>query len=341
MSLALAAVLWAAGGDDASEALARVLQRLRDRVAPSVVAIEVDRSSDPEGTGVRGAVAAHRDYYNRPVGPASGVIYEPNGFILTSGFNVSGTIRPGGLRVTLYDGRVLAAELLGSDERRDIALLKIDAQGLPALPKANFEEVKQGTFVAVVGRSPEKEAPTINLGIVSALNRMNGTAVQTDAEMNYGNTGGALVTLRGELVGVGGHVRPRTHWGQSGGIGFACKVAEIDRILDRLKRGEKIEAEKVPFLGISIGEGDPDAEGLQVGGVEPGTPAEKAGLKEGDVIVELDGAAVTDFESFRDALHSKKIGQEVTLRVRRPKERARKEYEELRLKAVLEGRPEE
>jgi len=341
MKLALAAILFAAAGDDTSAAFARVLERLRERVARSVVAIEVERSSDPEGTGAEGAVAAHRDYYNRPRGPVSGVVYGADGFILTSLFNVSGTIRRDGLKVTLPDGSVHPAELLGSDEGRDIALLKIEAKGLPTLPKADLREVGQGTFVAVVGRSPHKGIPTLNVGIVSALNRMRGSAVQTDAEMNYGNSGGAVVTLRGELVGVGCNVKPRTHWGQSGGIGFACKTSEIDRVLDRLKRKEKIEAEKLPFLGIGIGAGDPDAPGLQVGTVLPGSPGAKAGFKEGDVIVEFDGTKVVDFEDFRGALHSRKIGQEVTIRIRRPKDRARKEYEDLQLKAVLEGRAEE
>ncbi len=341
MKLVLAAVLFAAGGDEPSEALARVLEKLREKAARSVVAVEVERSADPEGTGVGGAVSAHRDYYNRPEGPASGVVYEADGFILTSLFNVSGTIRKDGIRVTLPDGTVHPAELLGTDGRRDIALLKIDAKGLPTLPKADLRGLGQGAFVAAVGRSPDKRVPTINLGILSALSRMNDTAVQTDAEMNYGNAGGALVTLKGELVGVACHVKPRSHWGQSGGIGFACKTAEIDKVLDRLKRKERIEAEKVPFLGIAIGGGDPDAPGLQVGRVEPGSPAEKAGLKEGDVIVELGGVKVVDFEDFRGALLSQKIGQEVAIKVRRPKDRARKEYEDLALKAVPEGRAEE
>jgi S1-C subfamily serine protease len=341
VNLVLAALLLQAGGDDPAEVLARVLERLRERVAKSVVALDVDRSADPEGTGAEGAVAAHRDYYNRPRGPVSGVVYEADGFILTSAFNVSGTIRRDGIKVTLPDGSVRPAELLGTDERRDIALLKIDAKGLPTLPKADLREAGQGTLVAIVGRSPDPRVPTLNLGILSALGRMNGTAVQTDAEMNYGNAGGALVTLKGDLVGVGAHVKPRAHWGQSGGIGFACKTSEIDKVLERLKRKERIPAEKIPFLGIAIGEGDPDASGLQVGRVEPGSSADKAGLKEGDVIVEFDGVPVVDFEDFRGALHSRKVGQEVAIKVRRPKDRARKEYEELRLKATLEGKVEE
>lgn len=335
----LAAALLAAGPDDPVGAFERVLARLRERVAPSVVAVEVDRTDDPEGVGFQGQVSAHRDYYNRPAGPVSAVIYEPDGHILTSLFNVSGTIRPGGLRVILADGTRLSAKLLGTDEQLDLALLKVEARDLPTLPKADPREVTQGAFVALVGRSPDRRIPTINLGIVSAVNRMNGTAVQTDAEMNYGNVGGALVTLRGGLVGMGTHIRPQTHWGQSGGVGFACKSSEIDRVLERLKRGERIKAEKVPFLGILPGGGDPDVPGIHVASVVPGSPAEKAGLREGDVLVGIDDVEVGDFEDLRGALLARRIGQEVTLRVRRLRDGDRREYEELRLKAVLEGRP--
>lgn len=341
MNLLLATILLGNGGDGLPEALGRVLARLKERVARCVVSIEVDRSADPEGGGFRGQVSAHRDYYNRPSGPVSGVIYEPDGHILTSRFNVSGTIRPEGLQILLPDGSRRAAKLLGTDEPHDLALLKVEARDLPTLPKADLRNVTAGTFVALVGRSPDPRAPTLTWGVVSATDRWGGTAVQTDAEMNYGNAGGALVTLRGDLIGVGVHIRPHTPWGQSGGVGFACKVSEIDRVLERLKRGEKIEAEKVPFLGILPAGGDPDTPGVQIGHVLPGSPAEKAGLREGDVLVGIDDVEVSDFEDLRGALLSRKIGQEVTLRIRRPRDRGRKEYEELRLRAVLEGRPAE
>lgn len=339
MNLALALAFLLGGDDDPSEALARVLQKLRDRVGRSVVAIEVQRESDPEGQGGAGAVAAHRDYYNRPPGPASGVIYEADGFIVTSYFNVSGVLKKNTLKVTLHDGRELPAELLGHDEQRDVALLKVAETGLPALPKADFGTLGQGMLVAIVGRAPDKATPTLNVGILSATNRMRNAAVQTDAEMNYGNSGGALVTLKGELVGVGCNIKPRTSWGQSGGIGFACKVTEIDKILERLKKGEKIVAEKLPFLGVRPGEGDPKVAGVQVAEVLRGSPAEKAGLKKDDVIVEFDGKPVADFEALRNVILSKKIGDEVAVKVKRLNDK--KEYDDKDFKVKLEGRAEE
>jgi S1-C subfamily serine protease len=341
VSVALAALLLAPAQDD--DGLAGVLRKLRDQVGKCVVAIEVDRESDPDGLTSRGSLATHTDYYNRPKGPASGVLYEADGHVVTSWFNVSGVIRKNGLKVTLADGRVCEARLLGCDEGRDVALLKIDEKGLPVLPKADPKTLGQGAFVALVGRSPDKSNPTLNFGILSALNRMKDAAVQTDAEMNYGNSGGALVTLRGELVGVACNVKPDAVWGQSGGVGFACKTAVLDSLLPRLKGGERIPAEKQPFLGIQPGEGNPDVGGVQVAKVVTGSPAEKADLKPEDVIVEFDGKKVDDFETFSDLLQAKKAGDEVTIKVMRKKGKpaagGKQEYSEHVLKAKLEARP--
>ncbi len=333
MSLLLAVGLLAQADE-----LAQLLRKLRAEVGKSVVAIEVERETDPDGRGGRGAVAQHEDYYNRPKGPTSGVVYESDGFILTSYFNISGGLKKDGIKVTLWDGKECAAELLGFDEQRDIALLKIAETGLPALPKADYAKLAQGLFVALVGRSPDKENPTINLGILSAMNRMEKAAVQTDAEMNYGNAGGALVNLKGELVGVACGIKPKTPWGQSGGVGFACKTAEIDALLPRLKNKERIVAPKKPFLGIRPGEGNPEVEGLQVAEVIKDSPADKAGIKKDDVLVELDGKKLTDFESLRDILAEKKIGDEVTLKGKRKKG---KEYEDKEFKLKLGGAPDQ
>jgi len=166
---------------------------------------------------------------------------------------------------------------------------------------------------------------------------MTRTAVQTDAEMNYGNAGGALVTLKGELIGVACNIKPDTVWGQSGGVGFACKAAEIDALLPRLKKGERIEAPKQPFLGIRAGEGNPDIEGIQVVDVMKDSPAEKAGIKKEDVLVEMAGVKITDSESLKEALEPHQIGEEVVLKVMR---KAKEGWQEKTFKLKLEGRAE-
>jgi S1-C subfamily serine protease len=271
------------------------------------------------------------------------VIYEADGHILTSWFNVSGVLKKNGLRVTLADGRVCEAKVVGYDEGRDVALLKIEEKDLPVLPKADLKALGQGSFVALVGRSPDKTVATVNFGILSALSRMKDAAVQTDAEMNYGNAGGALVTLRGELVGIACNVKPDAVWGQSGGVGFACKTSVVEQLLPRLKAGEKIPAEKAPFLGIQPGEGNPDVGGIQIQRVVTGSPAEKAGIKPEDVLVEFDGKKVEDYEAFTDLLQAKKAGDEVTIKVMRKKGKpaagAKQEYSEHVLKVKLEERP--
>ena len=228
MSSVIIALLLAAPQADDPVAFTRVLQKLRKQVAPSVVSIMVSRSSDPDGEGGAGSTAAQLDYVRRPEGPCSGVIYGSEGLILTSYFNISGEIRPGGLRVTLHDGREVEAKLLGWHQGRDIALLEIPVRDLPILPKADPKTLAQGMYLVLIGRAPDPLQPTINLGILSALNRVKNSALQTDAEMNYGNVGGPLVTIEGKLVGVACHIRPGKVWGQSSGVGFACKTAEID-----------------------------------------------------------------------------------------------------------------
>ncbi len=323
------------GGDDP---MAPILGKLRETAAKSVVAIEVERDSDPDGITTSGAVAQHRDYYNRPKGPTSGVIYEADGYILTSRFNVSGGIRKNGLKVVLWDGRQVVGELLGTDEQRDIALIKIAEKNLPLLPRADYNALRQGSLVALLGRSPDPGHPTVNVGILSALSRMSKTAVQTDAEMNYGNAGGALITLKGELIGVACNIKPDTVWGQSGGVGFACKLAEIDGLMERLKKGERIAAEKRPFLGIRGGEGNPDVEGIQIVDVMKDSPAEKAGIKKEDVLVELGGVKITDSESLKEALEPHKIGEELPLKVMR---KSKEGWQPKEFKLKLEGKAEQ
>jgi S1-C subfamily serine protease len=334
MSLLLACLLATVGDDP----FAATLAKLRQTAGKAVVSIEVERDSDPEGITGSGSVSQHRDYYNRPKGPTSGVIYEAGGFILTSRFNVSGGIRKNGLKVTLWDGREMVGELLGTDEQRDIALVKIPETDLPTLPRADYAKLKQGTLVALLGRSPDPGQTTVNFGILSAMSRMNKMSVQTDAEMNYGNAGGALVTLQGELIGVACNIKPDTVWGQSGGVGFACKTAEIDGLMERLKKGERIEAPKQPFLGIRPGEGNPDVEGIQIAEVMKDSPAEKAGIKKEDVLVELAGVKITDFESLKEALEPHKIGEEVQLKVMR---KAKDGWQEKGFTLKLEGKAEQ
>ena len=169
------------------------------------------------------------------------------------------------------------------------------------------------------------------------MDRHRKVSVQTDAEINYGNCGGALVTLRGELVGIAHHVRPDAVWGQSGGVGFACKLAQVDAVLERLKKGEKIAAEKRPWAGFQPGDGDAEVHGIVVAMVMPDSPAQKAGLKPGDIITHAEGKEVPDMVAFQEIVDGKKIGDVLELKVKR-REKKGGPAKDVALKLTLEGK---
>jgi serine protease Do len=299
------------------ESTAATLRSIRDKVAPSVVAIEAAWKNDPEGAGAGGGSGRQLDYYNRPAGPSTGVVLTPDGYILTCAFNVSGDL----LRLTVItpDGRRHEAKRLGWDPKLDVALLKIEAKDLKPLPRAKIEDAKQGDFVCVVGRAPDPASPTINLGILSALRRKEDTAVQTDAEINYGNVGGPLVDLEGAILGVVSHVRPGHPWGQSGGVGFATRMAEIDKVLENLKKGVQVSEKEVkaPWIGIVAAEPPEGVKGVVVDQVLPGSPAEEAGLDSGDIITAVDGRPVESPDVLRTELLKKAAGVDRQLSIRR------------------------
>lgn len=311
MKFALLLALFVQDADEKKfmSALGQVTQKLREQVAPAVVAIDVDRSADPDGKSKGGGAA--RGYFERPEGPTSGTILSADGEIMTSHFNVSGTIRK--IVVTLHDGRKLEAKLLGYDKARDLALLKIDAKDLPVLKWANLDDVKQGDLVATVGRSPNVESATINVGILSATYRFNGSHVQTDAELNYGNVGGPLVNLKGELIGVTCKISPKQAWGQSGGVGFAARTEQIDRSLAKLRKGENIEKEEKPYIGILAAASSP-RDGVKIQDVLAGSPAEQAGLEEGDIITHLNGKPVKNINELRAEVRKQRIGAKVKVK---------------------------
>ncbi len=310
--------------------MGRILQKLRETVAKSVVSIEVVRDKDPEGHGGSGSSSAHADYHNRPDGPCTGTIWSDDGYIVTSAFNVSGEIRR--ITVRTADGKSYEAKRLGFDGTRDVALLKIEATGLPVLSKVKLADLAQGSFVAIVGRAPDPDVPTINQGIVSAMNRFKDTSVQTDAELNYGNAGGPLVTLGGELVGITCQVKPRTNWGQSGGVGFACKHTDIDKILPELKANKSTERGKEPWTGITPAEGAEGVEGVVVAQVAADSPADEAGFQEADVITEVEGKPVKTWDELKAVLLTKKVGDVLKIRILRKDKNQKDVPKDMKLK---------
>ncbi len=316
IALLLAVAPAASGQDGLQAALAAKVRALREAAGRCVVAIEIVRDADPEGRQGSGGAGTDRDYYNRPAGPCTGTIWSADGYILTTSFNASGDVKS--ITVTLSDGREFPAERLGWDKTLDIALLKIEAADLPVPPRADPAKAAVGDLVAILGRAPDKNSVTVNRGILSALNRFKNTALQTDAELNYGNAGGPLLTLDGALLGLAGRVQPRAPWGQSSGVGFATKLAEIDKALPELKKKRRTEkASKEPWMGITLADPKEGDEGAVIDQVVGNSPAEEAGLESGDVIVAAAGKPVKTGEELRGLLAERKPGDEVELKVRR------------------------
>lgn len=302
--------------NDVRSALSRVSGKVRDKVAPAVVAIYVERTEDPEGQGGRGQRADHQDYYNRPKAPCTGTIVSKDGYILTSAFNVSGTIKK--VTVLTGDGTRHDAQILGYDQDKDVALVKIDGKELPTLELAKVGDLKTGDFVFLVGRGPEPDSPTVNFGIVSALHRFGGSHLQTDAECNYGNVGGPLVTSDGKLIGIMTHIKPRAHWGQSSGVSFCFKNDGFEKMIEKLKKGQNVvksKDAKGAYLGVILGEGGD--EGVEVSEVIADSPAEEAGIKQGDVLLEFDGRPVKSIEEFNKLLKTKAPGDKTKIKVKR------------------------
>lgn len=231
----------------------------------------------------------------------SGVILSSDGVILTNNHVVDGA---SDIKVTLYDKREFAAKVIGTDKQSDLAVLKIDATGLPILPIGDSSKLQVGDIVFAIGE-PFGLRGTATMGIVSATGRGNqgieqiGDFIQTDASINPGNSGGALINLRGDLVGINTAIE--TGGGAEGniGIGFAIPINYAHSIMNQiLAHGKVVRG----YLGVLIGNVTPElgkqfdfsgTNGALIEQVNSGTPGAKAGLKHGDIITAVNGHAVS------------------------------------------------
>ena len=230
---------------------------------------------------------------NRGVG--SGFIIESNGYILTNAHVVDGATT---IYVTLPDKREFKAKLIGADKRTDVALVKIDAVGLPRLQIGDSSKVRVGEWVLAIG-SPFGLENTVTAGIVSAKSRDTGDYlpfIQTDVAVNPGNSGGPLLNTRGEVIGINSQIFSRS--GGYMGISFAIPMDEAMRVSNQLKASGKVSRGRI---GVAIAEvskevaeslGLSKARGALVRNVEPGAPADKAGLEAGDVILSFNERAI-------------------------------------------------
>ena len=235
----------------------------------------------------------------RQHGVGSGVIITKDGFILTNNHVVEGADE---VKVSLPDGREFTAKVMGRDPKTDIAVIKVEAKDLPFLTMADSDKIEVGDIVLAIG-NPFDVGQTVTMGMVSAKGR-GGMGldyedfIQTDAAINPGNSGGALVDTEGRLVGINTAILSRS--GGNQGIGFAIPANLARDVMDNLVEHGKVTR---GYLGIMIQDVTPalakefklkDSTGALVGDVVEGGPAAKAGLKDGDVILQMDGKKVTD-----------------------------------------------
>jgi serine protease Do len=305
-------------GDDELELREQsALEAAVDRVAPSVVSIET----------VGGLERVDRLLVGS--GPTTGLVVSSDGYIVSSAFNF--VQKPSSTIVILADGTRLPAQLVATDRSRMLVLLKVEpGRELPVPDAAPENEVQVGWWAIALGRAFDLARPNVSVGIVSALGRLSGRAIQTDAKVSPANYGGPLVDIRGRVMGILSPLSPQKSGEVSGvewydsGIGFAVPMEHIHRVLPRLKEGIDL---KPGLAGVSLQNGDLYADAPVVAAARPNSPAHKAGLKPGDKIVAVDERNILRTSQLLDEVNRRYAGDKLTITLLRGDEKLVREIE--------------
>jgi Do/DeqQ family serine protease len=305
-------------------------------VAPSVVTIRVEGHAEASQTSFDQDDLFRRFFGDRPGargqqqrqpkahGLGSGVVVSNDGYILTNHHVVNGA---DDIKVDLQDGRTVKATLVGSDQPSDLALLKVSASGLRAVPLGNSDAVEVGDVVLAIG-NPLGIGQTVTMGIVSAKSRATGLGeggyedfLQTDAPINRGNSGGALISMKGELIGINSQIMSPS--GGNIGIGFAIPSNMAGHVMSALRTDGHVRRAQ---LGVSVQDVTSDlaaslnlknVSGAIVSGVTTDSPASRAGLKRGDVIVSFNGQAVANSNTLKNRVADAGPGSSATVTITR------------------------
>jgi putative serine protease PepD len=245
----------------------------------------------------------------------SGFVYDMNGNIVTNDHVVAGAKS---VKVTFWNGKTYNATIVGTDPSTDLAVIKVSApqSQLHPLPVGDSAALQVGDGVVAIG-SPFGLSETVTSGIVSALHRQITSqsqftipnSIQTDAAINHGNSGGPLLNTNAQVVGVNAQIQSDS--GDNAGVGFAIPSSTVRSVASQLISSGKVEH---AYLGVSL---DANANTARIAGVKPNTPAAKAGLKTGDVVVSLDGTPVSTSDALAASISAHKPGEQITITYRR------------------------
>ena len=242
----------------------------------------------------------------------SGFVYDKNGYIMTAAHVVEGTSE---VNVRLYDGTKLSGKVVGTDESNDVAVVKVDRTGLKTAPLGVNDTIQVGQLAVAIG-SPFGLNETVTAGIVSSTDRIlddGREVIQTDAPINPGNSGGLLANRQGRVIGINDAIRPAND-GTDGnvGIGFAIPIDLAAKSATAIVQGKTVQT---GYLGVTMAPATGGQDGALVQEVASGSPAERAGVRVGDLVVAIDGKAVENYSELGARIRAHKPGDKITLKV--------------------------